>query len=345
MTTLTGTVDTYKRLRKWVTGLVIFIIAAFVIFKIGGFIIKLISPEKAASATVAFGQLPRLDLSEGYPVLDGTQYTVDTISGSLPTFDTYVKVFVIDKPVSKFGDLGKAVEGARRAGFDETPTEITGGIAKFKDKTSENTILTVGISDLSVYLESDYLRNPAVVVNKPKSAHNAITAVINFFESLNLPLSSFPEDQISSENVRIENGILEKADSLSAANLVRVIFNKEEIEEMQIINPDSDKPLVWGLSDDKNVFAAQFVTGDIKKHRFSTYPIKPADIALSDLKNGQGALNKKPSSNIFAISDVKMGYLETKEYQPYLRPVYLFMGDGGMIAYVDAVDNSWVRAN
>lgn len=345
MTTLTGTVDAYKRLRKWVIGLVIVIIATLVLIKTGGFIVNLITPQKPASATLAFGKLPKLDLSEGYEVVSGTQFTVDTISGTLPTFDPYAKVFVIEKPVSRFGDLEKAVEGARRAGFDDAPVEITGGIAKFKDETGENRLLTIGTSDLSVSLVSDYLRNPAVVINKPQSAQNAQTAVLKFFESLNLPLSSFDDAQISTENVKIENGFLEKAVSLSEANLVRVVFNKGEIEKVPIINPDSENPLVWGLADDKNVFAAQFVAWEIKKHRFSTYPIKSEEVALSDLRNGGGALNKKPNSNIFAIVDVKLGYLETKNFQPYLRPVYLFMGDDGTIAYVDAVDNSWVSNN
>ena len=84
---------------------------------------------------------------------------------------------------------------------------------------------------------------------------------------------------------------------------------------------------------------------DIKKHKFSTYPLKEVTKAFEELKNGEGALNKEIEGTVFPIRDVEIVYLETENYQPYLQPVYLFKSDNNLAAYVPAVDENWVSGN
>ena len=95
------------------------------------------------------------------------------------------------------------------------------------------------------------------------------------------------------------------------------------------------------LNSDKKVVEASYIFGNIQKYKFSTYPLKGTKAAFEELKNGRGALNKMPTSNVFPIRSVILGYLETKKHQPYLQPIYIFMSDDGFMAYVAAVSDMY----
>lgn len=341
MATLTKTVIFSKRALYLagaiVGGAIIFLILTRVI----GFVKNAFIPPLQTPAAVAFGKIPQIDLSEGIKPLSQVHYTVETISGDIGAFDANVKVFKIDEPVAAFGNLGDTLERAQSAGFGVQPKELSGGIAKFADPADNTRFLTINTISQSVTLESKYLNNPEIFAARLKSQQDAKNTAVTFFENLQLPIKDFPDDKIFLENYRIESGIINRAISLAATNLVKVIFARADIDSLPIINPNFDNPLVFALATDKKVVAANYIVGNIQKYKFSTYPLKDAKGAFDDLQNGKGALNKLPASNAFPIRSVLLGYLETKKYQPYLQPVYIFLSDDGLIAYVGAVSDSW----
>jgi len=340
--TLTSTISIYRKLIYWVVGAIVLSIVVLILIRVGGTIKNLIAPAPPSPATIAFGLLPKLDYSEGYEPLNDTRFLVETISGGLPSLGDKAKVFVTLDAVEKFGVLEKAIEGARQAGFAETPIETSNRVARFVDPKDATRILTIETVSGSISVGSGYLRNPVIIVSRPESREKPQQMVVNLFNQLNLPLEIFPKDTISQENFKIENGILERALSLSTTNLVKVIFNKADIDDLPIINSDSENPLVWGLANDEIVVSAQFISSDIQKHRFSTYPLKSPDIAVEDLRKGNGALNKKPDSNTFPIRNVRLAYLETEKNQGFLQPVYLFESDDGLTAYTHAVADIFI---
>src|SRR3989344_4728878 len=104
MTTLAQTAIFSKKAFHWlIIGLlvVVFLIIALII---GKMIQKSYFPPKFA-ATVAFGKIPKLDLSDGIKPPSGTTYTIETITGDLPSLDETAKVFAAREAEASFGDL------------------------------------------------------------------------------------------------------------------------------------------------------------------------------------------------------------------------------------------------
>lgn len=342
-TALTSTVVYWKKAIYWIGLAVAGIIVVFIVFKLVSFLISRVSPPPPAPAIVAFGRLPQLDLSEGIKAQQGTRYEIETITGDLPNLNAYVKVFAISQPSSTFGLLEKAVARAQKAGFNPVPIETSGINAIFLDKKDSSRILTIELLSGSISLESNYLRNPLIITSRPTSTEKSKSAVTKFFNQLGLSTKIFPPDKITTENYKIENGLLEKAISLSSATLVKVAFNRADLDELPFINSELNNPLIWGLATNNNVVSAEYILNNTQKYKFSTYPLKGTETAYEHLSNGQGMLNMTPTSNIFPIRKVILGYLETRKYQPYLQPVYIFVSDEGLAAYVSAVSDEWVK--
>jgi len=62
------------------------------------------------------------------------------------------------------------------------------------------------------------------------------------------------------------------------------------------------------------------------------------------LKAGYAAFNKNPQDlERFPIRDVALAYLETRNSQGFLMPVYVFKSDKGLVAYVPAIDETWTK--
>ena len=341
MATLTKTVIFSKRALYLVGAAIGGILIFFILTRVIGFVKNAFIPPLQTPATVAFGKIPQIDLSEGIKPLSRVHYTVETISGDIGTFDANVKVFKMDEPVSAFGNLADTLERAQSAGFGVQPKELSSGIATFVDPTDNTRFLTINTISQSVTLESKYLNKVEIFAARLKSQQDAKNTAVNFFENLQLPIKDFPDEKIVLENYRIENGIMDRAISLAATNLVKVIFARADIDSLPIINPNSSNPLVFALATDKKVVTANYIVGNIQKYKFSTYPLKDAKTALDELQKGKGTLNKLPASNVFPIRSVLLGYLETKKSQPYLQPVYIFLSDDGLTAYVGAVNDLW----
>src|SRR3990167_2193041 len=141
MATLTKTVIFSKR-ALYLVGIVIGGVIIFLILsRVIGFVKTALIPPMQTPATVAFGKIPQIDLSEGIKPLSQLHYTVETISGDIGTFDANVKVFKMDEPVAAFGNLGDTLERAQSAGFGVQPKELSGGIAKFADPADNTRLL------------------------------------------------------------------------------------------------------------------------------------------------------------------------------------------------------------
>ncbi len=341
MATLTKTVFFSKKALSLVGLALGAILILIILSRVAGSIKNIFFPPPPIAAGVAFDKIPQLDLSEGVKPPENMHYTVETISGDLPTLASQAKVFKIAQPVSKFGNLQDASDKAKGAGFSDVPKEQIGSVIKFADPKENTRVLTIDTISQAISLDSQFLNNPEVFTAKLKSQEDGKKNALNFFESLKLPIKDLPQDKIFLENYKVVNGILEKAVSLSDANLVKTVFTRDNVDSLPIINPNFDKPLIFALATDKKVVQAGYSISDIQKFKFSTYPLKGTKAAFEDLKKGGGALNKKTDSNVFPIRNVTLGYLETEKYQPYLQPVYIFASDDNLLAYVSAVESGW----
>lgn len=343
MTTLTAFVTYYKKALLLFGIFVLLLAALLIFFNLLRTVRNTFVGSSKASASVAFGKLPKVDFAEGVKAASDTVYKIETISGDVASIKTFAKVFSIKGEVAAFSDLENAKEKARALDFEEEPLESVNGSLKFVDSKGENKILTVETVSQAFRLDSNYLGDPRIISTRVRSEENAKRSVINFFEQLQIPIDNFPEDKMTIETYKVEGGKIVKSLSLSDANLVKVIFNRADVDSFPVFYINSQTPLVWALTTGSEVVAAEYDAKLLDKHKFSTYPLKTAKEAFEDLKNGKGVLNKEQNGNVIAIRSVNLGYLETKASQPYLQPVYVFESDDGLVAFVDAVDKVWIN--
>ena len=341
MTNLTETASFSRKAFIWVFWLVGAIIFLIILIALGRVVKNTFFPPKPLPATVAFGKLQKLDLEEGIKISKGIDFKIETISGQLPMLPNTVKVFAIAANESSFGALEKTKTIVSKLGFTQEPQQISGNIYKFQDPKGGGTI-TIDISSNNFIMEGDYFNNPDIISTRPKSLEDAVELAKDFFHSFGLSLEDFPQDKIQTSTLRLDTGRLTETPSLSSANLVRVNFQRASLDGIDIISPQEKSPPAQALVSQEKVVEAELSKLSFAQNEFATYPLKGTAKAFEQLTSGQGAFNKRPTSENIPIRSVDLAYLEGKNYQNYLQPVYAFKSDDGVIAYVAAVDDAWI---
>ena len=344
MTSLTETAFFSKKAFKWLIWGFGIILVLVLLIVLGKTIISTIFPAKPPPATVAFGKLPKLDLSEGFKIKGTTSFTIETISGQLPNLVDKAKVFAIDTDESSFGALERAKIRVSKIGFKEEPQEVAGSTFKFQDP-KENRSITINIASGNFILESNYQNDPQIISTRPRSLEAAIDLARDFFNNFDVTRDDFPQDKIQTAYFRLDGGNLTKTPALSSANLVQMNFQRNSLDGLEVTSPQENNPSAKAQVSERKIVTAELSRLSIRPNKFATYPLKGIDKAFEQLKAGMGAFNKVPTTSTIPVRDVVLAYLETRKYQNYLQPVYVFKSDNGQVAYVGAVDDSWTTVD
>lgn len=333
-----------KRASRWFLVSALIVLATLILIFLGRSVKNALFPPKPPPSTVAFGKLPPLDVSEGVKAKKSINYALETISGDLSALASEAKVFKIALGVSTFGALERTKMTVSSIGFGE-PRRVEGLIAEFVDPDDENRIITIDAISGNFELKSNYVNDLAVVSSRPGSVDEAVSVATRFFNHFGLENEQFPPEKIETTFYKPEGAGLVEVPILSLANLVLVNFTRADIDKIKVISPQDKVSPARALVAKDKVVAAELSKATFALNKFATYPLKGTLRAFEDLKNGKGAFNKQPENNYFAIRDVAIAYLETKKYQEFLQPVYVFKSDRGLIAFVAAVDEVWTLDN
>ena len=323
----------------WFIGAVLILI---LLVSLGKVTKNAIFPPKPLPATVAFGKLPKLDLTEGIKPQAQITYSIETISGQLPSLPNTAKVFTIASNESSFGALERTKIRVSKLGFTEEPQKISGNIFQFQDPKEEDRIIAIDVTSDNFTLESNYFNSPQILSTRPGSLEAAVDLARDFFSNFDLNLEEFPQDKIQTLTFRVDAGHLTETPALSTANVIQVNFQRADLDGLNIISPQESKPPAKALVSQRKIVEAELAKLAILQNEFATYPLKETTEAFEQLKSGQGAFNKSPTNLNVPIRNVSLAYIETKNYQNYLQPVYVFKSDEGLVAYVAAVDDVWI---
>lgn len=320
------------------------LLSLFVLWTIGNFVKNSIFPPKPLPATVAFGQLPKLDLSEGVKPPPGISYNVETISGQLPQLISKAKVFGLSVEESSFGQLERTKNMVARIGFTAEPQNLDLHWFKFTDPKDNLRTITINTSSANFEFTSNFTQDIRVISSRPRSINDAKQAAVNFFKNFDFDSVDFPVEKTRTRTLRIDGNNLTETPALVNANLIEVNFERREIAKIPLVTARENSPSVQALVSLNSVVLASLTKQQIEKHNFATYPLKGTAKAFEDLKGGNSVFNKDVfDQTSFPIRDVTLAYMETKISQGFLQPVYVFKSDKGLIAYVSAVDESWTR--
>jgi hypothetical protein len=232
-------------------------------------------------------------------------------------------------------------------------------------------------------MTSDYLTSlTALTAQSLGDQNEAISTVQNFLSNVNqsptdvdYTITQNPTTNetyaTAPELFSITSGQLAPTTSLSNAQIIRVDLYQKEIDytlnagltanasgfskfnmTMPILYPHPPYStmnfLIASSQGQPTVVSAEFnhqyANTTITPANQATYPIKTAQEAYDDLKNGKGYVAAYTGSGSqILISNVFLAYYIGETQQSYLMPIIVFTGQNGFFAYVSAVSDVAVQ--
>ncbi len=347
MTSLERTVEiTKKVLIGFLIGLgcIIFIV---ILVNIISSIRKAFFPPTPAGPSVAFGKLDQIPFDDNGEKGNFT-YSLQTVSGTLPTLSDREEVFKINNAAPSLLNLSNAKSIVAAGNFTSDPTAISDTNYEWTNSTPSSTLVMNIINNNFTY-SYDYNSDPNVLqgINLTDTI-GAINTATTFF---NTYISTLPSDiNVDNPNTSffsINNGNFTSVPSLSQAQAIRVDFFPNNVNKLSIYYPTFPNSLMYayvgGGADNSQVIKASYFHVNISNQN-STYPIISSQDAFNDLKNGNAyILPSYTGSKNVNIRNVSVVYFIANDNQNYLMPVIVFQGDNNFYAVVSAVKGEWIK--
>ena len=351
MLTLTRTVVQTKLTLKWlgISITVLFLIS--VLTKNGATIKEHLFPVTPPPTTVTFGKLPPIY----FPIsaMDKTilSYSLDTITGLLPTFPDQAKVYKMLTVKPEFLALDKARQKVYRVGLGSTETRLAENLYRWTDEVYLSREITLNLFSHDFTLSSSFLSSPAVInsIGNFSNENSAISTSREFLHGM----SFFPDDidiaRTKTLFYSIKTGRLTPITNVSSAQVVRVDFFQKNVDTLPIYYPNASTSTVnllilgpRGPLNQETVVEANFHYQPIS-YQFATYPIKTTSQAYDELKSQKAYIaSYYGGGSSILIKNIFLGYYIGATKQNYLMPIVIFEGEGGFFAYVSAVRDEWI---
>jgi len=303
-------------------------------------------------------------------------FTLNTLSGSLPSFSDRVIVPKYQDPTPSLLGLSNASASAAADGFNDPPTYLTDNTYIWNKSSTINKTLTINTLTHNFSLDSDYLSNPSVIgAQSLPSIADTVGLAQNFYGNILSTLGdSIPED-IDINNPQFTYFIIQNNEQTPVENadfpyqLIRLDFPHSPIsncykdqngnnQSCKIYYQDYNSSLVnitFGsetqVNDNDfptlNIVKAEYFSKPLSQNPCGdgstqpTYPLISPQQAFNMLKQGDprtSIVSYSGNTKNINITDVKLGYYQTDdESQNYLWPIYVFIGDHNFAAYVSAI--------
>ncbi|GAB4218857.1 MAG: hypothetical protein Fur009_2060 [Candidatus Microgenomates bacterium] len=279
-------------------------------------------------------------------------FTLDNIEGRPVTTTDSAKVYFIPKPATRFGYREKVYLMAKTLAFDTNISyKLVDNFALFEQEKKK---LKVDITNYNFTYES--LPNPDTLINSQANIPNQEKEIIDKATDFLKKINRYPDELIKGTthivyvkyNPNLESYV--NVSTAGDANLVEVDFFRQYPDGVAVVSPkffNSQNYVVMMF--DKNdyiVVKAQIAHFEKSDTQYDLYPVKSADLAWDELIKGKGkvvaaTIGKKD----IVIKDMYIAYYDSDEYQSFLQPVYVFLGDNDFVAYLPAISSSWLIDN
>lgn len=346
MATLSKVSQETRSVLKWLAISVIAIIFIYILINIATTLKNQYFPTPPPAPTVTFGQLPAITFPKTNQPKN-LSYALDTISGIFPDFSNEATVFQFSPTSPNLNNLLQAESFLSQTEFKQTPTPISETLYKWNAATAFNKTLTLNLLTYDFQLSSDYLQNPSMLTPGNLTENNSTDKTQTFLNTLNIPLDNFNQDKTLVTFYTIENGVLSPTDSPANATIARVDLFYKDVDKLPIYfsNPlHSDIYFLIGYTaNGTEIIDANFINKKISDTT-ATYPIKTAQQAFEELKQGQAYIaSYDPNFKNIKINNFYLGYYLDNSTKDYLMPIIIMTGDNNFYAYVSAVSYSWIK--
>lgn len=267
----------------------------------------------------------------------------------VPEFDDQAKVYILYRSNDTFLALTNDTKTARKMGFNGDPKEIKTGVYEFTNDNM-NRKLIVNVLDGSFKMSYPYMSDQTLLSPRSMpSKDNIISQASSFLKTADKLSDDLEEGEKKVSYWQIQDNSLKSVNSSAEANLARVDFYRQDIDDTYKIvstlnNQSPVSVLVTGSDvDAKRIVEVNFKDLNIDRESFSTYPIKTIQQATNDLNNGNYWPVSDTNTQNVTIRKVSLAYLEPITLTKYLQPIFVFEGDGDFKAYVSAVTDKYLE--
>lgn len=347
MATLSGVTQVTRKILEWLGIGVAAIVILFLLVNLFMFLKNIFAPTPPPPPSVAFGKLSLPALPKNSNVTPYT-YSINTLTGKLPSLPDRITVYKLQQPKSSLLNLNKAKTIAGGAGFFDDPIALSEINYRWVKNDPIPGILTMDIQSFDFTYATSYLTDATVLTAAYLPGQmEAQTASKQFFDAL-LPLpTSIDPAKTKITFFAIKDGQLTPATSQSTAQIIRIDYFPQNLDNLPIYTQNPDRSLLHALVASTDTTVPQVVEASFYHKNVgdkATYPIISAEVAYDMLKKGEGFIAANPSgSTTVTITNVSLGYYVDVTPQAYLLPIIVFQGDQGFFAYVSAVKGEWVQ--
>ncbi len=312
---------------------------------------RAVNPPPAPPPTVGFGQLPALD----FPYQEAPA-APEQIEISIPQekiagwaeLDRAQVLPVVEPRMSLLAD-DRVREIAQNFGFSGQPEMLTTKLYRWYKYEPLEFFFEIQLDDYNFSLQSDYRTRPELLGDDlPPEEQRAIRTVKNQLSRADLLPNDLADSTGEVRYLKSLAGQLVEAVSLSDANLIQVNIDRTPInDQYQCFAPQQNQSIVSAVLTNAIGRRELIVELDYNYHAIDrvaaeTYPLKSIDQALTELEAGQAHIASEQTISDTIIRDVMLGYFDSHQYQPYLQPIWVFTGDNDFMAYVSAIDPSYI---
>lgn len=284
----------------------------------------------------------------------------------------------LDKAKAKAASLGFVAQD----GSPVLEIPLGGSKYEWDEQGGLNRKIIFDIVTFDYTMNSDYLSSLTVLAAQHlNNQETAIATAKSFLETIelypediDLAKTQTPDKAVAYNTYpqifSIQGGALAPATSLSNAQVIRVDLYQKDIEyqlntgipeaagfqlldmKLPIVYPHPPHSTMsfWIASGSNapQVVSSNYVHQTLvpadQLEQDGTYPIKSAEEAFEELKNGDGYIAAYSGTDTSVlINNVYLAYYLGEDRQKYLMPVIVFEGDGGFMGYVSAVKKEWVE--
>ncbi len=317
-----------------------------VVINLGAAVKNLFFPSPLPAPTAAFGKLPSIDFPKNTSSTDVT-YTLNTLTGTLPTLPDRAAVYKIEEPQPNILALQNAEKKVSQVSFLSQPTAISDVIYRFTNSDPLPKTLDMNILSFDFSLTSSYATNKTVTdANNLPDENTAISFAQNFLSNMSLTPTDLDSSKTKASLFSLSGNALVPADSLSNSQIIRIDFFQKDINKMPIFYTNPGESPMNFLIASTDLPQPQIVTAHFMHKTFTgdnaTYAIISPSQAFDMLKDGK-AYVANPTGQTITIRNVSLGYFVSDLPQKYLMPIIVFQGDNGFSAYVSAVTDAWIQ--